>query len=109
MYTLTLHYSVSNGGDGSAYPQFSLSQDLVEIHQNIQSEFYEGWGESCTGSITLESEAPITVSHQDLKYFITKESLLESLKYYLDGGYKKSDKVKETAEDFVKQINEIQE
>lgn len=30
MHQLTLHYSVSNGGDGSAYPQFSLSKELAQ-------------------------------------------------------------------------------
>lgn len=52
---LTLYYSVQNGGDGSAYPQFMESLELAEWDQDHASE---GWGESCTGSITLESDPP---------------------------------------------------
>lgn len=85
MYTLTLYYSVSNGGDGSAYSKFSLSKELADIHQDMQSEIVgEGWGEPCVGQITLESESPITVREDNFKWFITKESLLEDLEDYLD-------------------------
>lgn len=84
MNTLTLYYSVSNGGDGSAYPKFSLSKELADIHQDMESELGEGWGESCVGVITLESESPITVRADDLEYFITKENLLQNLEEYLD-------------------------
>lgn len=84
MNTLTLYYSVSNGGDGSAYPKFSLSKELADIHQDMESELGEGWGESCVGEITLESKSPIIVKQDDFKCFITKESLLEDLKDYLD-------------------------
>lgn len=87
MHKLTLYYSVSNGGDGSAYPYFSLSKELCDIHQDIQNEFYEGRGETCVGAITLESESLITVTELNFKYFITKESLIESLDYSLEGGY----------------------
>lgn len=107
MHQLTLHYSVSNGGDGSAYPHFSLSKELADIHQEIQSEFQEGWGESCTGQITLMSESPIFIDQQDFKQLITKESLIESLGYYLDGGYYKREHVKNLAQDFVDKINAI--
>jgi hypothetical protein len=55
-HKLTLHYSVQNGGDGSAYPQFMSSKELAEYDQEHMDE---GWGEPCTGSITLESESPI--------------------------------------------------
>jgi hypothetical protein len=57
-HELTLHYSVQNGGDGSAYPQFMESEALAEFDQDHMSE---GWGESCTGSITLRSDSPIEV------------------------------------------------
>ena len=107
MHQLTLHYSVSNGGDGSAYPQFSLSKELVDIHQEIHNEFHEGWGENCVGQITLVSESPISIDQRDFKQLITKETLIESLEYYLDGGYYKKDSVKELAQDFVDKINAI--
>lgn len=108
-HTLTLYYSVSNGGDGSAYPKFSLSKDLCEIHQEIQSEFYEGWADDCVGEITLHSDSPITISDYNFKYFITKESLIESLDYLLEGGYYKEVSVKKKAQEFVERINTVEE
>lgn len=54
MARLTLYYSVSNGGDGSAYPQWFETRELAEIDQELQSMFGEGWGESCTGEIVIE-------------------------------------------------------
>lgn len=47
---LVLYYSVENGGDGSAYPVFFDTKELAEWHQD---HLYEGWGESCTGSIIV--------------------------------------------------------
>lgn len=58
-HTLELHYSVVNGGDGSAYPHFFESAELAEWDQDHQCE---GWGESCTGTIVLESDSPIKVT-----------------------------------------------
>lgn len=57
-HELTLFYSVVSGGDGSAYPHFMSSMELAEWDQEHLSE---GWGESCTGSITVESDSPITI------------------------------------------------
>lgn len=106
MHTLKLFYSVSNGGDGSAYPQFSLNEELVDIHQEMENDLRgEGWGEPCTGCIELESESPITISQSQLS--ITKASLLETVKYYLDGGYYKSETVKKSAEKFKEQIEKV--
>lgn len=106
MHKLILYYSVSNGGDGSAYPQFSLNEELVDIHQEMQNELRgEGWGEPCTGSIELESESPITVSQSQLS--ITKASLLETVEDYMDGGYYKSESVKKTAQQFKEQIEKV--
>ena len=45
---ITLWYSVQNGGDGSAYPQFFLSNEEAELDQETERE---GWGECCTGTI----------------------------------------------------------
>lgn len=41
-------YSIQNGGDGSAYPKWFLTEDDAE---NDQENLDEGWGESCTGSV----------------------------------------------------------
>ena len=61
MYTLKIFYSVRNGGDGSAHPTFMSSLALAQYDQDHMTE---GWGESCTGSITLTSESPITVKDE---------------------------------------------
>jgi len=46
------YYSVQNGGDGSAYPKFMESSELAEWDQDHMDE---GWGESCTGCLEVES------------------------------------------------------
>lgn len=104
---MKVYYSVQSGGDGSAYPRFSLSDELVEIDQEIESEFREGWGEPCTGFIELESDSDIKILYPKMENMITKESLIKGLEYYLKGGYKKSEIIKEKAQEFVEQINEI--
>ena len=58
MEKLTIIYSVQNGGDGSAYPRLMESMELAEWDQENQ---YEGWGESCTGTIEVESDSPIKI------------------------------------------------
>lgn len=75
-HTLTLHYSVQNGGDGSAYPSFFESAELAELDQQWEADYGEGWGESCTGKITLESDSPISVVGKDVT---TKQSLIDRL------------------------------
>jgi hypothetical protein len=62
--TKTIYYSVRNCGDGSASPIFFESMELAEWDQEHQ---YEGWGESCTGTIQLESDSEITVSRPDVR------------------------------------------
>jgi hypothetical protein len=54
----TIHYSVQNHGDGSAYPHWFESESLADIDQEYLDE---GWGESCTGSITIEHDGPIKI------------------------------------------------
>jgi len=51
-----IFYSINNGGDGSAYPIFLESQELAEWDQD---HMWGGWGESCDGSITIESDSAI--------------------------------------------------
>ena len=82
MHTLKLFYSVRNGGDGSAYPTFMSSQELADYDQETMDE---GWGESCTGSITLKSESPITVDEE----IETPESYLVTL---IDDDFDEDDK-----------------
>jgi len=58
MSKTSIYYSVQNHGDGSAYPHWFESKELCEIDQDYLDE---GWGESCTGSITIEHEGPIKI------------------------------------------------
>ncbi len=62
MKTFKVPYSVVNGGDGSAYPQFFQSMSDANKHQEYQQEHYEGWGESCTGyfTFTIHDDGKIT-------------------------------------------------
>lgn len=48
MKKIVVWYSIQNGGDGSAYPNWFLTEELAEEDQD---NMYEGWGESCTGSV----------------------------------------------------------
>ena len=47
-----------NCGDGSAYPVFFTTKELAEIHQEY---LYEGWGEPCVGSISIQHEGKIHI------------------------------------------------
>lgn len=60
-YILELHYSVRNGGDGSAYPHLMSSKELAQYDQDNMNE---GWGESCLGSFTVESDSPIFIKDE---------------------------------------------
>ena len=55
---IKIWYSVQNCGDGSAYPKLMESKELAELDQDTMDE---GWGESCTGCITIESDSPVKV------------------------------------------------
>lgn len=70
---LKLYYSVQNGGDGSAYPDFMESKELAEWDQDHMGD--DRWGENCSGVITLESDSVIRCVD---KKIVTKES------YFLD-------------------------
>jgi hypothetical protein len=80
------YYSVGNGGDGSAYPQFFETEELAEWDQEF---LLEGWGESCVSYFEVEHDGPIkglgiTTAEECL------EELLEELSDYRpdkDGNY----------------------
>jgi hypothetical protein len=107
MYSLTLYYSVNNGGDGSAYPQFTTNKDFARIHQEIVN-LGEGWGEPCTGEITLESESEIKI--QSSGQLITKDELKEGLSYIAESTshYYRSG-AKEQAKILLEELENIQE
>jgi hypothetical protein len=68
-HTLEIHYSIRNGGDGSASPEFMESAELASWDQGHMDE---GWGEDCSGSIEFESDSPIICKEK----ITTKESYL---------------------------------
>jgi len=66
----TIWYSIINGGDGSAYPRFMESERLTEWDQDHMDE---GWGETCNGSIEMESDSEINILTKietELGYFL---------------------------------------
>ena len=48
MEKIKIWYSIQNGGDGSAYPKWFLTE---EDSEKDQKEMDEGWGEYCNGSV----------------------------------------------------------
>jgi hypothetical protein len=53
-----IYYSIQNYGDGSAGPSWFDTEELAELDQELMDE---GWGEPCTGWLTVESDSPINV------------------------------------------------
>lgn len=82
MAQLTIWYSVSNGGDGSAYPQWYETERLTEMDQDLMDE---GWGECCNGSITVEGD---NLKFIDLR-ITTRQEYIEELKERLKSKYDK--------------------
>ena len=86
-----IYYSISNCGDGSAAAKFFEDDECAEIHQELV-QFSEGWGEDCTGQLTIETtvDCGITVSKVQ-----TREDYIKKLKSDLEYEIKyKSDKEK---------------
>jgi len=48
MKKVIVYYACGNGGDGSVYLKWFLSQDKASDWEENQ---YEGWGEDCTGNV----------------------------------------------------------
>lgn len=63
---ITIWYSVQNGGDGSAYPDWFLTEEEAAADQ---SNMDEGWGEDCIGSAETYKGADIylqALAHREL-------------------------------------------
>jgi len=69
---ISIYYSIQNCGDGSAYPKFFHSDKLAELDQKYM---IEGWGEPCTGSLTIKSQSTIEFEDEVL----TKEDVIKEL------------------------------
>lgn len=54
MANLTIYYSVSNGGDGSAYPKFFKTLEMASWHQDTFE--MDSWGEECVGSLSINGD-----------------------------------------------------
>jgi len=86
MKKLIIHYIVTDGGDGSAYPTFydnELCCDVADEHGRI---YDFGLAEVCKGQLEIEYDGNITV--KDLQ---TKEDLIKEIKEglsYSNGKYK---------------------
>lgn len=101
MARLTLWYSVGNGGDGSAYPQWFESERLTEMDQELMSE---GWGECCNGSITIEGDNMKPVG----MFITTKQEFIKELDDIIDSDYRSKGE-KKTAKEFKEELlNEIE-
>lgn len=98
---MKIWYSVQNGGDGSAYPQFFENKRLTEIDQELMEE---GWGEPCNGYIEIEGEN-MTILHPNVT---TKEEFIEDLKERVGwtvkygGSTSQTDKIQE----FIQELEE---
>lgn len=95
MSKLTLWYSVSNGGDGSAYPQFFETERLTEMDQELMEE---GWGECCNGSIEIEGENLKIIRPK----IITTEEFIKDLKVRLESKY--NSYYHKQIEEFIKEL-----
>lgn len=71
---IVIHYSVKSGGDGSAYIQLMESKELAVLDQD-HDLYGEGWAETCTGSITVESDSPVHVCDE----ILTVEDLIKEI------------------------------
>jgi hypothetical protein len=79
--TRSIYYSVNNGGDGSAYPHFFYDEKCAEVHQGLQRE---GFGEPCTGSITIHTRDYVEGQEILCSQAKTLEEYLEELKAELE-------------------------
>jgi len=91
-----VYYSVSNGGDGSAYPHFFESEKCSDFDQYLLNEYGEGWGEDCVGELEIESDGPVKI-----KGIITNEKFISNLKKQL--GWVNG-KEKREIEDFIAEL-----
>lgn len=56
MIKIEIWYSIQNGGDGSAYPDWFLTEAEAQADQD---EMDEGWGEDCMGSVETFEDSDI--------------------------------------------------
>lgn len=77
----TIYYSVKNCGDGSAYPYFFESQELADLDQEFMDE---GWGETCSGSLTVTAIGANGTSAIKFSECITAEDVRDELESELE-------------------------
>lgn len=75
---MRIYYSVSNGGDGSAYPTFYENEMLSDMAQSFEEE----WGEPCTGFLEIEGDNIVVKNITTEKEYI--KELEDRLTWYSD-------------------------
>lgn len=91
----TIYYSVHDCGDGSAYPIFFEDLDCAEIDQEMMEE---GWGESCTGHLEIETDVDCNIQ---IKNVIKLTDFIKTLEDKLNNKYTK-EKRKSEIEEYIK-------
>lgn len=84
---MKIWYSVQNCGDGSAYPLFMESEAQAELDQEYMDE---GWGESCTGFIEVESPSTKPITVKGITTIVAQIKNIESGLKHATGGWLKS-------------------
>ena len=72
---MRIYYSVSNGGDGSAYPTFFENKMLSDMHQSFEDE----WGESCTGHLDIKGDNIVVIDITTMETYL--KELEQELSY----------------------------
>lgn len=76
-------FSIQNGGDGSAYPKWFLTEEDSEIDQDGMEE---GWGEPCNGSaetfVGSDIHRAATENSMKKEYIKTMNDILEQKEKY---------------------------
>ena len=82
-----LYYSIGDGGDGSVFIDWFDSAKLADFREECDER---GWGESCTGSIEIETDGTKihfnnVVVDNKYSYFINKEEDEKNWKGHYEG------------------------
>ena len=69
MKKIIIAYSIQNGGDGSAYPQWFLSLEDAKLDQELAQD---GWGESCADTVETFEGSDIHEEAKNMEFCCTK-------------------------------------
>lgn len=74
-----VYYSVFDCGDGSVYPIFFEDKLCAELQQELQNVSGKYFGETCVGSLKVESKSPIQFLD-----IVSREEFVEELQEIID-------------------------